>query len=395
MCYSALVIMRLLPILGITFLDIVGFSILLPIMPYFVEHFGAPNIVVGILASTFAACQFLGAPLWGHMSDRIGRKRVLIISQVGATIGWAMLAFAPTLPWVFLARIIEGLSGGNFSVTQAYVADQVEPKQRSRAFGYVGAAFSAGIVLGPAMGGLMLARYGFAAPFLLATALQILTLAATIVFLPETVAKKSETEEPASSLTDIPRYLHDPHIAPVLVQKLAYSLGLFSWFAAYALVLQALLGFGPTETSYVFVGSGIIGLTLQLGVVGRLAEHLGARVASNLGFVISTLYFVLVPHVRDVFGLAAVIVLFSFGTSMANATVATLLTDAAPQQARGAVLGVGSSLESVAGILMPTISTGTLALYGPGWTAAIPAFFVGIAFLLGLRAHRRSLGKAA
>src|SRR6516165_7442177 len=110
---------RILPILGITFIDILGFSILIPIMPYFVLHFGASDIVVGLLFSTFATMRFIAGPVWGNVSDRIGRKKVLIISQVGATIGWTMLAFANSLGFVFLARIIEGASGGNISVTQA------------------------------------------------------------------------------------------------------------------------------------------------------------------------------------------------------------------------------------------------------------------------------------
>ena len=134
----------LLPILGITFIDILGFSILIPILPYYVQHFGASYVVVGLLFSTFAFCQFVAGPIWGNVSDRIGRKTVLVVSQVGASIGWAMLAFAPTLGWVFAARVIEGFSGGNISVTQAYVADRVEPHERSRAFAYIGAAFSAG-----------------------------------------------------------------------------------------------------------------------------------------------------------------------------------------------------------------------------------------------------------
>ena len=118
---------KLLPILGITFIDILGFSILIPILPYYVKHFGASTVAVGVLFAVFALCQFVAGPLWGNVSDRIGRKAVLIISQIGATIGWAMLAFAPTLGWVFVARAIEGASGGNISVTQAYVADRVEP----------------------------------------------------------------------------------------------------------------------------------------------------------------------------------------------------------------------------------------------------------------------------
>ncbi|MGA7200427.1 MAG: MFS transporter, partial [Candidatus Cybelea sp.] len=123
-------IRKLLPILGVTFIDIVGFSMLIPMLPYFVTHFGASPYVVGLLVATFSFCQFVSAPLWGSISDRIGRKSVLIISQIGATIGWAMLGLAPNIAGalslapiavVFVARALEGVSGGNISITQAYV----------------------------------------------------------------------------------------------------------------------------------------------------------------------------------------------------------------------------------------------------------------------------------
>lgn len=379
---------RLLPILGITFIDILGFSILIPIMPYFVEHFGASEVTVGLLFSTFAVCQFAAGPVWGHVSDRIGRKMVLIISQIGATIGWAMLAFAPSLIVVFLARIVEGVSGGNISVTQAYVADRVEPEERPRAFGYVGAAFSAGLVLGPAAGGLLLSKFGFTMPFLLATALQALTLLITIFWLPESTAERGEAQ-PSARLADIPRYFADARISPVLMQKLAYSLGLYAWFSAFALILQRLLGFGPSETSYFFAVIGVISVFFQLLVVGSLTECLGIRRASNIGFTSALLFFLIMPHIHNVAGSLLTMVLFSLGLSLTNATIAALLTDAAPVNARGTVLGVGSSLESIAGVLMPTASTGVLALYGPTATASISAFFVAIALALGIVAQRR------
>lgn len=381
---------KLLPILGITFIDILGFSILIPILPYFVQHFGAPKVMVGVLFSTFAACQFISGPLWGHVSDRIGRKRVLIISQIGATIGWTLLAFAPTLAWVFVARIIEGISGGNISVTQAYVADRVEPEERPRAFGYVGAAFSAGIVLGPASGGWLLAHYGYATPFLLAAGLQVLTLLATIFLLPESIAAKGEAHE-AASFADILRYLGDRRVNGVLIQKLAYALGLYGWFSSFALVLQAQFGFGPSETSYFFGGFGIISIVIQLWVVGNLAERVGTRPASNIGFTSAFLFFTLIPLVHGVVMLMVVISLFALGLAVTNATIATLLTNAAPERARGTILGVGSSLENISGVVMPTISTGALALYGPTWPALISGFFVLIALSLGLLAQRKAV----
>jgi multidrug resistance protein len=379
---------RLLPILGITFIDILGFSILIPILPYFVEHFGAPAVVVGLLFSTYALCQLIGGPIWGNLSDRIGRKTVLIVSQIGATIGWVMLAFAPNIAVVFLARIVEGLAGGNISVTQAYVADRVEPEQRARAFGYVGASFSAGLVIGPAAGGWLLAKYGFSTPFLLAASLQVLTILATVFFLPENVAKAGESG-PQARLADIPRYLREPGVAPVLLQRFTYSLGLYAWFSSFALVLKALLGFDASQTSYFFAAFGFASVVIQLGLVGRLTERIGVRRASNIGFASALTFFAAISFAQGLVALGATTILFALGLSLTNATLATLLTDASPANARGTVLGVGSSLESIAGVLMPAISTGALALYGVGACAAISATFCAIALALGLTARPR------
>lgn len=377
---------RLLPILGITFIDILGFSILIPILPYFVEHFGAPEVVVGLLFSTYALCQLIGGPIWGNVSDRIGRKAVLIISQIGATAGWVMLAFAPNIAVVFIARIVEGLAGGNISVTQAYVADRVEPEHRARAFGYVGASFSAGLVIGPAAGGWLLGKYGYSTPFLLAAGLQVLTILATIFFLPENVAKQGE-KGPQARLADIPRYLREPGVAPVLLQRFTYSLGLYAWFSAFALVLKALLGFDAVHTSYFFAAFGFASVVIQLGLVGRLTERVGVRRASNIGFTSAVAFFAAISFAQGLVALGLTTILFALGLSLTNATLATLLTDAAPAHARGTVLGVGSSLESIAGVIMPTISTAALAFYGVGACAAISGTFCAIALALGLTAR--------
>ncbi len=379
---------RLFPILGITFIDVLGFSILVPIMPYFVRHFGASYVAVGALFATFAFCQFVSAPLWGNVSDRIGRKRVLVISQIGATLGWTGLAFAPTLAWVFVARIVEGISGGNISVTQAYVADRVDVAERSRAFAFVGASFSAGLVLGPLAGGLLLAHYGYRAPFLLAAALQLVTLVVTLLYLPEDVAARAETA-PAAKLSDIPRYFADPAIAPVLVQKLAFSLGLYAWFSVFALVLGAVSGFSPSQISYFFAVFGAASVVIQLFVVGRLVDRLGVRTTSNLGFAAALAFFALVPFMHEIAILAIQIVLFAFGLSTTNATLATLLTDSSPERVRGTVLGVGSSLEAIAGVSMPVVATAVFATYGAPYSGAISALFVAVALALGIAAQRR------
>lgn len=377
------VILKLLPILGITFIDILGFSILIPLMPFFVEHFGASDIVVGALFAVFALCQVIGAPFWGNMSDRIGRKRVLIVSQIGATIGWTTLAFAPTIPIVFLARVIEGFSGGNISVTQAYVSDLVEPEKRGRAFAYIGAAFSAGLVFGPAAGGYLVSRYGFSVPFLFAAGLQVITLIVTILVLPESRKKVAADEKPAA-LGDIKRSLSNPRVAPVLWQKLVFSLGLYGWFSCFTLILQRQFGFDAAGTSYFFTAFGIASIISQLGLVGRTTDGLGDRTASNIGFAVLLMAFAIVPFARQIPLAIVMIVCFSVGLSLVNAAIPALLSSLSPDNLRGTVLGAASSLESVSGVLMPVLSTWVLQVSGVFATVSITFGFTAIALVMGL-----------
>ncbi len=378
-------LVRLAPILGITFIDILGFSILIPLLPYFVRHFGVGDVVVGFLFTAFALTQFIGSPIWGNISDRIGRKKVLIISQIGATIGWAMLGFAPTILWVFIARIIEGLSGGNISVTKAYVADLVEPEKRGRAFGYIGATFSGGLIFGPAIGGFLVDRYGFSAPFWAAAALQIVTLIATIFFLPESLSK-AEEEAPPASLPEILHALRDPQVAPVLIQDLFNSMGLYGWFSVFALIVGAQLHFSAGDTSRMFSVFGVFSVILQIFVVGRLTDALGNRTMSNVGFASLIIAFSCAPFMHSLWGAALLVASFSFGMSHVNATIPALLTENSRANMRGTILGSAASLEAFSGVFMPPISTGVLGAVGTAGPAAISASFVAIALGLGLRA---------
>jgi DHA1 family tetracycline resistance protein-like MFS transporter len=383
------VLLRLLPILGITFIDILGFSILIPLLPFYVQHFGAPDIVVGWVFATYSLCQLVAGPLWGNLSDRVGRKMVLIVSQIGSTVAWTMLAFAPSIPIVLLSRALEGFSGGNIGVTQAYVADLVEPKRRGEAFAYVGAAFSAGFVFGPATGGWLAARYGFAVPFLLAAALQVLTLILTITMLPESRGRRTGEAAEVVGLRDILRSLVDRTIAPVLRLRLVYTLGMYGWFSVLTLILHAQLGWSVAQVSYVFATFGIMQVVLQVAVVGRLVAALGNRVATNLGLGLCVAAFALVPLTTS-FGFAVVVLaVFGVGLSIENAAFPALASEVSPDDRRGTVLGVVSGLDSLAGFIMPPIVTGVLGAYGVTPTAAIITALAATAFVMGLLQARR------
>jgi DHA1 family tetracycline resistance protein-like MFS transporter len=375
-------IRKLLPILGITFIDIIGFSMLIPMLPYFVTHFGASPFIVGVLFATFSLCQFLSAPLWGHISDRLGRKRVLIISQIGATIGWAMLAFAPTIGWVFVARILEGVSGGNISITQAYVADLVEAKDRSRAFGLIGAMFGAGMIFGPFGGGILFAHYGFAAPFLAAAGLQLLTLLLTVVMLPE--SRTHLENEERVGMSEMLASFRKPRLSRILWQKLAISLGLYGWFAVIALYLQRQLGFSLTQTDYFFSLFAVFNVLVNVFLIGRISARLGDRTMSNVGLVSLCAAFASVPFVHDLALLSVTMILFSFGMALVSTGITALISNAASDREQGTVLGASSSLDSLSGILAPPVSTGLLAGYGPAFAGVEPLSLVAVALVMGL-----------
>jgi DHA1 family tetracycline resistance protein-like MFS transporter len=379
-------ITRILPILGVTFIDILGFSILLPILPYFVKSFGSSDLTVGLLFSTFAACQFFAGPVWGNVSDRIGRKRVLIISQIGATIGWFMLAFAHSIGMVFFARIVEGVSGGNLSVTQAYVADLVEPTQRGRAFSYVGAAFSAGIVFGPLLGGVLFDRFGFSAPFFAAATLQFVTLIVTIIMLPES---RNPQGTEVATFSHIRASLMDPRVAPILLQMWAFSLALYAWFGVFALLMQAALGFSATNTSFFFASFGVLSVILQLGPGPRIIDTLGDRRSSNIGIGLALCGFLLVPFIHNLVTMLPTFLLFAIGMGLARPALSSILAAGAPENQRGTILGVSSALDNLSGVSMPPASTFLLGRYGPPWAGAVSSLFAFVALLMGLGAQRK------
>lgn len=379
-------IARILPILGVTFIDILGFSILLPILPYFVKSFGAKDVVVGLLFATFAACQFIAGPIWGNVSDRIGRKRVLIVSQIGATIGWFMLAFAHTIGMVFVARMVEGVSGGNISVTQAYVADLVEPKQRGRAFSYVGASFSAGIVFGPVLGGVLFDRYGFSAPFIAAATLQLVTLLVTIILLPES---RNPEGSQVATFGQIRASLADPRVAPILLQTWAFSLALYAWFGVFALLMQAALGFSASQTSFFFASFGLLSVVLQLGPGPKLIDRSGDRRSSSIGIGLALIAFLLVPFIHNVATMLPTFLLFATGMAIARPSLSSILTAGAPENQRGTILGVSSALDNLSGVAMPPLSTSLLGRYGTPWAGAASSLFAFVALLMGFAAQRK------
>jgi DHA1 family tetracycline resistance protein-like MFS transporter len=384
-------IQRLSPILGITFIDILGFSLLIPLLPYYVTHFGASAVTVGVLFALFSFCQLISGPIWGNLSDRIGRKGVLVISQIGATIGWAMLGWAPSILWVFIARVIEGCSGGNIGVTQAYVADLVEPKDRARAFASISATFAAGMAFGPALGAL-LAQHGYALTLYTAAALQFLTLVVTLIALPES---RQRVEGAVAGPVEILRTFKNPGLSPKLWQKLAISLALYGWFGVMALYFAHQLHFGLRETYLFMIYISVLNVIVNAVILGHVSDKIGNRMMSTVGIAALVCAFAFVPFVSSVWQLAIMSGFFSVGMAFGNTGIIALISAACDDNLQGTVLSVTSSLDSFSGIVAPPISTGLLGALGSPYSAASSLFFSVIALGLGVRGHRLDRLRAA
>lgn len=374
-------IRRLLPIFGITFIDILGFSLLIPLLPYYVTHFGASPMTVGVLFALFSFCQLISGPMWGNLSDRIGRKGVLVVSQIGATIGWAMLGWAPSILWVFVARVVEGCSGGNIGVTQAYVADLVEPKDRARAFGYVSATFAAGMALGPALGAL-LALHGYAITLYTAAGLQFVTLVITLIVLPES---RTKVEGAVAGPSEIFRTFKNPALSPKLWQKLALSLALYGWFGVMALYFAHQLHFGLRETYLFMIYISVLNVIVNAFVLGRVSDRIGNRMMSTIGIAALVCAFAFVPFVNAVWQLAIMAGFFSVGMAFGNTGLVSLISATAEDAVQGTVLSVTSSLDSLSGIIAPPISTGLLGTLGSPFSATSSLFFALAALVMGMR----------
>src|SRR5712691_12661254 len=192
----------LLPIFLIVVVDVLGLTIMLPVLPFYAEHFGASPAVVGLLVSTYALCQLVAGPALGSLSDQLGRKPVLIVSQVGTFLGFLLLAAANSLWMVFASRVIDGLTAGNLSIAQAYIADVTAPKERARSFAVIGIAFGIGFLVGPGASGYLTKHFGFHVPILLAAALSFLSIMGTTFLLPA-VPPHPEGLTPASAEQEI------------------------------------------------------------------------------------------------------------------------------------------------------------------------------------------------
>jgi MFS transporter, DHA1 family, tetracycline resistance protein len=377
----------LTPIYGITLVDVLGYMIMVPLLPYVAERYGASGLVVGALLATMAVASVVAAPVWGVLSDRIGRKPMVLASQTIALAGYVLLATAPSLAMLFVARAVAGIGGGNLGITQSYIADVTDEAHRDRAYGLFGVVFGIGIVLGPVAGG-FLVRAGFGAPFAAAALIELANIALTLRFLPATRPKtRSRT-----SIFDAARAVFAHAGVRVLVARhFLFIFAVTYFFTIFALYVRRALALGPAQASWLLAGMGIVGGIALLALVAPLAARFGDARIAQLGLALSALAYLALPFARSVPTFAGVLVVWAIGASCVEPTLSALLSERAPAAQRGATMGVNDALSNLALMLSPALG-GWIVDRNLAASGIVPALAIAGAFGLG-RTRARPTGE--
>jgi multidrug resistance protein len=351
----------LLSIFLIVLVDVLGLTIILPLLPFYAESMGASPHVVGLLVSAYAVCQLIAGPPLGHLSDRVGRRPVLLVSQIGTCIGFIILGLAQSLWLVFVARIIDGLTAGNLTVAQAYIADVTDAENRAKSFGIIGIAFGLGFLVGPGISG-YLAQFGETLPIFAAAALSFTSIVCTYFLLPSVVSHPHpELEGGMSRWASMVESFKDKQLAPLLWQFFAFTFAFSTFFSGFALFAERRfmhngMPFGTKEVGYLFAFSGLVGVIIQGGGMGRLVKMFGESRLVQVGFATMAVSFVMLAGVHGIPLLLAAIGLLTFGSAVLRPSLTSLITMRAARHRQGMVIGIMQSLMSVAQIVAPIIA---------------------------------------
>ena len=355
---------RLIVIFTTVFIDLVGFGIVIPVLPFYAEGtiFNATPRTVGLLFASYSIMQLIFAPILGGLSDKHGRRPVLFLSIIGTGIGFLVLGLATTLWMLFAGRILDGITGGNISTAQAYIADITTSENRAKGMGLIGAAFGLGFIFGPAIGGI-LSRWGIQVPFFFAAALCFANAILLYFRLPETVTRDHPAKHQAAGgrgLNQVIKSLKQPRLAFVMVIYFLFIVAFSIMTTSFSLYTMFRFGYDAQHTGYLFAYVGLIAVIIQGGLIGRLVKRFGELPLVIVGAFCFAISLFAVPFVGPAAGgLAALLIgggVFSAGNSLATPALTSLASKSVGPAEQGTVLGVMQSVASLARAVGPSLA---------------------------------------
>ncbi|MCA1635505.1 MAG: MFS transporter [Acidobacteria bacterium] len=350
----------LLVIFITVFIDLVGFGIVIPVLPYYLNspRFQATPIALGLLFTSYSVMQLLFSPVLGRLSDRHGRRPVLLLSLIGTGLGFLIMGAATTLWMLFAGRILDGITGGNISTAQAYIADVTTPENRAKGMGMFGAAFGLGFIFGPAIGGI-LSQWHISAPFYFAAALAFANAVLLYFTLPETITPGHPARNIRRGWGYFLRQLREPPLALVLLIYFLFVVAFSIMTTVFSLFTMYRFGYDATHNGYLFAYVGIIAVIIQGGLIGRLVKRFGELTLVVAGALLLALNLLLLPYVGPLAGgltmLMLLLTAFSIGNSLATPSLTTLASKSASAAEQGGIMGVTQSAASLARAVGPLI----------------------------------------
>ena len=378
----------LLPIFLIVLVDVLGFTIVIPLLGLYAEKFDATPLVATTLVSVYALCSLISTPLIGRLSDQYGRKPLLMISQAGTCAGFVMLGFSNALWMVFVGRILDGITAGNLSIAQAYISDHTRPEDRAKAFGVIGVAFGFGFMFGPALGGWLGEAYGMHMPFVVAACLSLCSILATYTLLPGDAPQLAATPAKSAPAGDVgpggrrpgafdfqtyAEYFRRPGLLPLYVQFFLFAFSFSCFYSGFALYAERKFRtadgqpWGGAEVGYLFAYVGLLGIILQGGLIGRLVKRYGELRLTIVGFLTSAIAYATIGSAHALAPLLIGATISAFGGGVLRPVITSRLTQAVGRHEQGVAIGISGSLNSMAMAMAPP--TGGVMLDN-GWLLA-------------------------
>ena len=378
---------RLYIVFLISFTEVLGFSMVLPLIPFLGLELGLTPSQIGLIISVFSFCQLFASPITGKLSDHFGRKPLFILSQISTFIGFIFLGFATTVILLIVARLIDGLLGSNMTVSQAYISDITEPKHRTRVYGYSSGVFGAGLIFGPFIGGI-LSTINYSVPMFFAAAITLISIVLVILFLPETIPKK--TEKISLSLNDVipvddvRHFVRTHHIRNSLLMFFIYNMAFFLFISNISLLAEAQFHATADEVSFYMVWIGVIRVGIQTILIARILRFFGEKRALVTGVVSMTISMVTLAFSTEYLFVFVPLIFLAYGTGVSRPLLTSKLTNSVTQKETGSILGVNNSLTSVAQIITPILG-GFIIEYLPSQTLPILSAIIFTLLILFLR----------
>jgi MFS transporter, DHA1 family, tetracycline resistance protein len=388
-------IMRKSPLVIIfftVFIDLVGFGIVLPLLPFYAQTFGATALLVGLLSTSFSLMQFWFAPLWGRLSDRVGRRPIILLGLLGSCVSYLVFGLANSLLVLFLSRILAGIAGANISTAQAYIADSTPTEGRAKGMGLIGAAYGLGFIFGPAIGGI-LSQFGYGVPAFFASGLALCNCVAAYFLLPESLNPRSPTFTSRRGLNfaGIHRGLRHPELRIFLGCFFVSTFAFANLESTFALMTQKRFGLDARHNGYLFAYIGVLITIMQGVLIGRLVRKFGERRLLVIGLFSMIFGLGLLPFSPSLRFLLLTLVVLTFGNGVTNPSITSLISQITGAEDQGGILGVTQSLASLARILGPAWGGFTFDRLGFQYPYVTGSIFMALAFAMSLVAVRRKI----